>query len=319
MSPQSGRARATPAALAAAVSLAWRAGRRHTLVYSALVLVEAAVPVAAAWLTRTALDVIVDRSSDRAVLVAVAAGLAATGVCSSVLPHLSRYFRQELERRTGRLAQDRLFAAVEGFTGLARFEDPQFLDRMGLAYQSGGSTPSAVVAGALSIGRGLITVLGFLGTLLLVNGLLAVAVLVAALPALVAELRLSRQRAGMLWRIGPAERRELFYRQLLTSVRAAKELRLFGAGRHFRERMTAERRATDAERRALDRRELGTESGLGLLSAVIAGAGLVWAVLSAHDGHLTAGDVVLLATSLVGVQAAIAGLVNEVTAATSTC
>ncbi|MEV4010526.1 ABC transporter ATP-binding protein [Nonomuraea angiospora] len=306
--------KAGPTSLVRALALAWRAGRWHVLAYAILALLEAAVPVAAAWLTKSALDAIAHPGGASA-LVAVGVALAVAGLAATALPHLSRYVRQELERRTGRLAQDRLFASVERFTGLARFEDPAFLDRMSLAHSSGGATPSAVVAGTLAICRGLVTVTGFLGALLVVNPLLAGAVLVAALPALAAELRLSRQRASMMWRIGPMERRELFYRQLLTSVRAAKELRLFGAGRYFRSRMNAERAAADSERRRLDRHELGIEGGLGLLSGVIAGAGLIWALLAARDGRLTAGDIALLATSIVGVQSALAALVSEVTMA----
>lgn len=309
------RMKASPAALARALGLAWQAARWHVLVYAVLTLLEAAVPVAAAWLTKSALDVIAHRTSGSSTLVAVGAGLAAAGVAAVTLPHISSYLRQELQRRTGRLAQDQLFAGVERLAGLAKFEDPAFLDRMSLAHTSGGATPSAVVSGTLAICRGFVTVLGFLGSLLVVSPLLAGAVLVAALPALAAELRLSRQRASMMWRIGPMERRELFYRQLLTSVRAAKELRLFGAGRYFRSRMNAERLAADSERRHLDRRELGVEGGLGLLSGVISGAGLIWALFAAVEGRLTAGDIALLATSIVGVQSALAALVREVTMA----
>ncbi|MGI5285641.1 ABC transporter ATP-binding protein [Nonomuraea polychroma] len=309
------RMKASPAALARALGLAWQAGRWHVLAYAILALLEAAVPVAAAWLTKSALDVIAHGTSGSSALVAVGAGLAVAGVAAITLPHVSSYLRQELQRRTGRLAQDRLFAGVERLAGLAKFEDPVFLDRMSLAHTSGGAAPSAVVSGTLAVCRGFVTVLGFLGSLLVLSPLLAGAVLVAALPALAAELRLSRQRASMMWRIGPMERRELFYRQLLTSVRAAKELRLFGAGRYFRSRMNTERLAADSERRRLDRRELSVEGGLGLLSGVISGGGLIWALFAAVEGRLTAGDIALLATSIVGVQSALAGLVGEVTMA----
>ncbi|MFG1805963.1 ABC transporter ATP-binding protein [Streptomyces sp. NPDC049040] len=309
------RDRATPAALLAALSLAWRAGPLHTVGYAVLAVLQAVVPVATAWLTKAALDVVADRSAGTSDMAGVAAGLAATGVLAVAVSLGSRYVRQELERRTGRLAQDQLFAAVEGFTGLSRFEDPRFLDRLGMAHQAAATAPSGVLAGALSVGRGLLTVLGFLGSLVVVNRWLAAALVAAALPALAAELRLSRRRAAVLWRTGPAERRELFHRQLLTSAKAAKELRLFGAGRYFRDRMNTERLASDTEKRAMDRRELVTECALGLLSALIAGGGLVWALLAAHEGRLTGGDVMLLAASVAGVQGAIAALVGELTMA----
>lgn len=71
---------------------------------------------------------------------------------------------------------------------------------------------------------------GFLVSLLMLSPVMALVVVVAAGPTLLAELALSRRRAGMTLDITPAERRELFYNNLLTSAAAAKEIRLFGAG-----------------------------------------------------------------------------------------
>jgi len=58
--------------------------------------------------------------------------------------------------------------------------------------------------------------------------------------ALIAHMRLSRARAEVMWSITPAERREVFYAELLSSLDAAKELRLLGLGDFFRRRMLVE-------------------------------------------------------------------------------
>ncbi len=310
-----GGVRASAAGVAGALALAWQAGPLLIVGSAIAALLEALVPVAAAWFTKAALDVIISRGVDGRYLAAVGAGLVVTGLATATLPHFSQYVRRELERRVGLLAQDRLFEAAERFVGLARFEDPVFLDRLSLAHQSGGTAPGLVVGGVLSIGRGAVTVLGFLGSLLVISPVLAILVLAAAVPALLAELRLSRGRAAVMWRVGPVERRELFYRQLLTTVQAAKELRLFGTGPYFRALMTGERRTADAERRQMDRRELATQSALGLMSAGVAAAGLVWALIAAWRGQLTVGDLTLLVASVAGVQTSITTLVNEVTMA----
>jgi ATP-binding cassette subfamily B protein len=309
------RARAAGLGLALALALAWRGGRLLLLGFAAAALAEAAVPVCAAWLTKAVLDTIAAGSASEAEIVRAAAGLAATGVAAALLPQLSRFARAELERRVGLVAQDGLFRAAERFTGLARFEDPVFLDRLSLAHQSGGSTPGMVVAGTLAIAKGTITVAGFLASLLVISPWLAAAVVLAAFPALLAELRLSRRRAAMMWRIGPVERREVFYRMLLTDVKAAKELRLFGVGAYFRGLMNEERRAANAERGGMDRRELAAQSALAWLSAAIAAGALLWALLAARTGRLTLGDVSLLIASVAGVQAVMAALVSEVTLA----
>jgi ATP-binding cassette subfamily B protein len=308
-------ARAGAARIVYALALAWRAGRYQILGYGALEVVAAVVPVFVAWLIKLALDAIVGRSISGSALASIGGGLLVVGLAAAVLPHVARYLSQELERRIGLTAQDRLFAAAERLPGLARFENPVFLDRLALAQGAGGSSPGMVVFGVLAICRGAITIVGFLGSLLVISRWLVLAVTLAAIPALVAELHLSRLRAAMMWRISPMERREIFFQRLLSSVQAAKELRLFGTARYFRELMTAQRREANAARRRMDQRALVTQSGLGVLAAGIAGASLLWALFSARAGALTAGDITLLIASVAGVQGAAASLVSEVTQA----
>jgi ATP-binding cassette subfamily B protein len=125
--------RAGAARIRSALALAWRAGRYQILGYGALELVAAVVPVGVAWLTKLALDALVGRSVTGPALALMGGGLAVAGVAVAVLPPASHYLRQELERRIGLIVQDRLFAAVERFPGLARFENPAFLDRLELA------------------------------------------------------------------------------------------------------------------------------------------------------------------------------------------
>ncbi|MGW4962974.1 hypothetical protein ACWEPL_37640 [Nonomuraea sp. NPDC004186] len=150
------------------------------------------------------------------------------------------------------------------------------LDRLRLAEQSA-AAPGRVVDALFGLGRGAVTLAGFVGSLLVISPAFTAVVIGSALPALVAELRLARGRARVQWEIGPAERRELFYGTLLGSVDAAKEIRLFGLGGFLGGRMIAERRSVDAAKRGLDRRELAVQSALAALSTLTAGGGLIWA------------------------------------------
>ena len=94
-------------------------------------------------------------------------------------------------------------------------------------------------------------------------------------------------------------------------MQAAKELRLFSAARHFRERMLTERRTANRESRRMDRRELLTQSGLSVLGAIIAGASLLWALTAAFGGRLTPGDVTQLVGAIGAVQSGVATLVSQ--------
>lgn len=294
-----------------ATALAWNAGRHLVLSQGVLALLGALLPVAAAWLTKDALDLIAATGRHGALL-PVGVALVGAGLLTGLLPHGERYARQESARRTGLLAQDRLFAALERLIGLSRFEDPVFIDRLRLANQAGAVGPGAVVTGVIGIGRGALMSVGFLASLAAISPWIAAAVVASAVPALIGELALARRRAATMWQIAPSVRRELFFQHLLTSVQAAKELRLFEAGRHLRRQMAHERRSANVAQRGMDRREAAGQTGLAVVAAATAGAALLWALAAAGNGRLSVGDVSLLIGSVAGVQSALSALVTEV-------
>ncbi|MEO6088188.1 MAG: ABC transporter ATP-binding protein [Umezawaea sp.] len=302
------RRRGMARAAARITALVWRAAPLHLLGFLVVTLVGAVTPIAVAWFTKLALDELVT-PGPLGVLIALSVGLAAAGLLGAVGPQVGQYLRAELDRRAGLLAKDELFAAVERFAGLARFEDPVFLDRLRLAEQSA-SSPGQLVDSAFGAGRAAVTLVGFVGSLAVINPWFTVVVLAAAVPALLLELRLSRYRAAMMWQIGPALRREFFYTRLLGSVDAAKEIRLLGLGGFLRGRMNQEMRATHAARRRMDRRELVVQGALVVLAAVIAGAGLVWVLLAAKGGQVSIGDVAMFVAAVAGVQGSIDGIVG---------
>ncbi|MEN3540861.1 ABC transporter ATP-binding protein [Microbispora sp. ZYX-F-249] len=298
-----------------ALGLAWRASRRLTAAFAALSMLMAALPVTIAWCTKLVLDEIADGRPEVGATAVLGAALAGCGVLTALGPQVVQYVRDESGRMVGLVAQDRLFRATEGFVGLARFEDPAFLDRIRMAQQYGGATPGMVVSAALGGARTILTGAGFLVSLVTINPWMAVLVVGAAAPSLAAELWLSRRRAAMLWGIGPVERREFFFGELLVNVRAAKELRLFGIGAHLRGLMNAQRRAANAERSRTDRRELGVQAVTGTTAALAAGGGLLWVLVSAANGTGGVGDVALFVAAVAGVQAAVSGLVAELVTA----
>ncbi|MFG1874752.1 ABC transporter ATP-binding protein [Sphaerisporangium sp. NPDC049003] len=300
---------ATYRALGVAARLTWRACRGATVMYVVCNLVLAAVPVAVAWLTKLLLDGL-SAGAALSSLLAISAGLAVAGVAVAVVGQSVQFLRGEIGRKVGLAAEDELYRSVERFTGLARFEDPPFLDRLHLAQQAA-STPALLVDGALGAVRGLLTASGLIVSLAVISPVMTAVVLGTAAPMLVMELHLSRNRAAMFWDIGSAERRELFYRLLLQDPQAAKEIRLFGIGPFLRARMLTERQTADAAKRRVDLRESLVQSGLALLGAAVAGGGLVWAAMAAQKGELTLGDVSMFIAAVAGVQAALTGLLQS--------
>ncbi|MFI6519894.1 ABC transporter ATP-binding protein [Spirillospora sp. NPDC050679] len=291
-----------------ALALAWSAARRQMLGYALAIVAMAAAPVAVAWSTKTVLDLIVDGGRREAVA-ASALALAAAGLVITVIPQLGQYLRAEIDRRVSLRAKDELFTKVDTFTGLERFEDPVFLDRLRLA-QQGAANPGQLVDALCQVGRHAFTMLGFVGALLAVSPVLTMLVVAAAVPAFIVELRLSRERAVMVWQLGPAERREFFYTSLLSTVDAAKEIRLFGLGPFLQGRMMREARAVNAAHHRRDVRELKAQGALSLLAALVSGIGLVWVCLAVSGGRFSIGDLALFIAGVAGVQSAIDGLIN---------
>ncbi|MBL1082295.1 ABC transporter ATP-binding protein [Streptomyces actinomycinicus] len=301
--------RAAFVAARSAVSLAWRSAPAHMTGLVVVAVAGAGVPVGVAWLTRLVLDRLTGVSGTA--LLGLALGVALLGLVAALLPHLGQYLGTRLNRAAGLRAVNRLFTVVNSFGGLARFEDPRFQDRLRMAQSAGSQTVGRVVETGLRIAGGGLGVVGFVIALFVISPVMTGLVVAAAVPALAAEFRLSRLRARSAWRISSAQRREFFYQSLLSSLDAAKEIRLFAAGDFFKHRMLDERRAADAERRLVERRELVTQSGLAVLSALVSGGGLVWAVLAARQGRLSVGDVSMFVAAVVGVQGAMSGLVGS--------
>ncbi|MFJ8250392.1 ABC transporter ATP-binding protein [Streptomyces sp. NPDC094466] len=299
------------AVLAAAVRLAGRAAPATLTGWLLLTVAASAAPVAAAWTLKTVIDRLVTAPFADGSLTGPVLLLVGCGVVLAVVPQFLQYLRAQLGRAVGLRAQIELHTAVDRFTGIGPYENPRFLDRLRMARQYGGSAPVDAVGSAIGTVGAVVTLTGFLGALTLLGPWMAAAVLTSGVLVLGAEIALSRRRAALVWSVGPVERRELFYSALLTDLRAAKEIRLFGLGRFLGDRMVEERRTSDAAKRGLDRQELAVQAGLALLSALVAGAGLLWAASAARSGQITVGGVTVLVTALPAVQAALAGLAVE--------
>ncbi|BCJ33458.1 multidrug ABC transporter permease [Actinocatenispora thailandica] len=294
-----------------AVRMAWRASPALVLASMTLAVLSGATPGAAAWLTKTVLDRLAGHAS-WAQLTVPAVGLALAGLVAAVAPQLSGYAENELRRSVNLLMQAEMFAAINGFAGMRRFEDPRFHDRLRLAQQAGQSAPQKLVAAALIVAQSLVTLAGLLGALFVLSPLMAVVVLVSTLPAVLAQLALSRQRARFMWRSSPTARRQLFYAALQTDPVAAKEVRLFGLGDWLRGRMLTDLRTVNTGERALDRGVVRTQAALALLGALVAAGGLVYAIAAAARGSLTLGDVTVFVAAIAGAQSALSNLVSRI-------
>ena len=290
--------RSTVESMRAAVALAYLAAPRLLVARVLLTVVSGAVPIAVAWL----LKVVLDRLTQGGPVLGPVLALAGVGMAAVLMPQITRFADTQMQRSVSLVARERLYTAVGRQEGLRRLENSQFHDRLQLAAEAGPSGPSEVIGSTLGVAQGTLALVGFLAALTVLNPWMLVVVLVAAVPTLRAEMLLRRHRAKLIAKLGQSWRRELFYKQLLTSPTAAKEVRLYGLTGLFGARMVTELRQIHGAYRRMDLRELAVQGLLGLLGALVAGAGLVWAIDAARAGRLTVGDVSVFVAAVAGVQ-----------------
>ena len=292
--------------------LVWRSAAGYASLYAVITVLLGFMPVVSARATQGLLDGLIPGSTTRHLVVAYAVTLVLAAAVTTIGPTVNRYADSALRRRIALTMYDEVFRGVNRLTGLRKFESPEYLDKVRLAQQSTQMVPGQIVGGGFGLAQALVSAGGFFVTLVVINPILALVVLGAAVPSAIAQRRLGTQRTGMMLFNSPALRRQIFYSSLLTDLHAVKEVRLFGLGDFLRGRALAETRAIQRQEQAVDQSVLRTETVFGAIGAVISGAGLVWAVHAAVRGELSVGTIVLLLMAIVAVQTALGSAAGRI-------
>jgi ATP-binding cassette subfamily B protein len=279
-----------------------------------LALAGGLIPAANAWLTRSVLNCLAPGSGGRVdvrQLIVLAATLGVVSLVWGVMPQAQSYIEAQARRRIGLVFQDRMYQATNSFPGMSRFESPVFQDKIRLAQNVISFNPYQLVGSGLQMSQAAITAASMIASLVVINPVLTAIVAATAVPTVAAEILMSRTEARVQWQTTPAARRQAFYSGVLVDAKAAKEVRLFGLGDFLRRRMIWELRFINRRRRAVDRRVLGVQSSLAVLSSVVNAAGLVWTVREAATGRMSIGDVSMFIAAVAGTQRGVSSVVAQ--------
>ncbi|MFI7673151.1 ABC transporter ATP-binding protein [Actinophytocola sp. NPDC049390] len=298
-----------------ALVLGWRADPWCALARLGLTVLGAVCAPLVAWFGKLLIDELTRGGTAAAVTLYAVAG-AATGALGIVCHHLTGYVRARHDAAVTLRAESDLFARTCAYGGLRYFEDPEFQDRLLLAENSAADGPNSAVDFVEGVVRAIVSMLGFLAFIAAVWPLMAGLLCLAALPGLVAELKLANRHVDASMASSAYQRRRFFYRSLLTDDRAAKEVRLFGLGGHFRRGLLDALHGSQHVLVRLARRTALTQTGLSLLGAAVSGVAIVVVAHRVLRGELTPGDVLLFVSAVAGVQGALSDMVGQVGAAT---
>ncbi|WP_437607517.1 ABC transporter ATP-binding protein [Sorangium sp. So ce834] len=272
------------------LQLVWRSSKAATLALAALTLAAAVLPLGVAYVGKAITDAVVARE-ERAALVWVSVELGLVAALALAQRGLS-LARQLLGAR---LSIDIHAMILEKALSLElrHFEDPEFYDQLTRARREASSRPASVVTESFSLVQNLITLAGYAALLVGFSGFAVLALVLAAVPATVAEARFSGAAFRLRnWR-SPEARRLNYLEYVLANDGHAKEVKLFGLGPMFLDRYKALAASFYREDSALAVRRAGWSYGLSLLGTAAFYGCYAAMAASAAAGRLSLGAMVL--------------------------
>ena len=222
---------------ARALGLVWKSAPGGVVALAALTLVAAALPPFVAYVGKLIIDAVIaahaatgavrEAALARAVrLVALELGaVVAMAACERVLALI----RQVVGLRLGIDINVRILEKAERLS-LRHFEDAEFYDKLTRARREASSRPLSLINSNFQVVRHALTLAGYIALLIGFSGWMALAVLVATIPAFIAEARFSGAAFRLRnWR-SPDSRRLTYLEYVLANDEHAKEVKLFGLG-----------------------------------------------------------------------------------------
>ena len=303
------------------ISLALRAHPLSFLAMTMMQCLQGLIPLATAWLVKVLFDLLAQGFHghtppsllrDLLLLIVIQAFLLILGQLISPANH---YFNAELGRSLSLIIKKNLYRKINSMIGLACFEDPAFYNTIQIVTNNAQFGPMQVLNIFTNLLQGTITLVSFLGLLVVLSPLLTGIILVAVLPQLYVQLKFSRQRFGIAFENSPKERLASYYGQVLSWIHFAKEVRLFNLGDYFLRKFSQTTEEIYHSQRSQQKRELRWQALFSLLASVAAAAALFVVVMQTLAGRLSLGDVALYTSAVASVQGALAGMVLSLSGA----
>ncbi|HRR33298.1 MAG TPA: ABC transporter ATP-binding protein [Kiritimatiellia bacterium] len=322
-----------PSTLARAVRLVWLSDRRLAFWHTALIVLQALLPLG----TLVALKQVIDRatrqftdaapipftwggvidrlSTDtdfRSLVLWIAAGafcLVLSAAARLLISWVAEFHAIAVTDRIYDLLHHALLRADYAF-----FENPDDQNRLYMAREEALDRPTRLLAG---LGQLLHSVIGISGVFVILASFtfwLPLLLCLSALPVLL--FKLDRTRRFYEWRksLTPLDRQAAYFHAVMTDNAGAKEIRLYGHGDFCRRRFAAAR-ARLREARVAWRRFVLTREAMGIfVGLAVTGMILLWMTSRLLAGAVTVGALVLCVQSVQRGQQAVTALLNAISA-----
>jgi ATP-binding cassette, subfamily B, bacterial len=231
-------------------------------------LIRALLPLAMLWISKLILDAVVARITHKSgnlqqvwKLVALELGLAVAG---DVLGRVNGLLDSLLgDRFTNRVSVRLMQHATE--LDLSSFEDPVFYDKLERARrQTTGRL--TLLASLLNLGQDTLSLVSLSAGLIVFSPWLMALLFVAVVPAFLGETHFTTLAYSVLYRRTPQRRQLDYLRFLGAGAQSAKEIKIFGLGRHLSEQYHEIAESIDLENKAVAIKRATIGSVLNLIS-----------------------------------------------------
>ncbi len=280
-----------------AVALVWTTNRTLTVILAVLTLIAGLLPGAIAYIGKLIVDGVVQAAhsglaSDRwhtLTYLGVEAGLIALqAACKQGLALCQSLLRALLGHKVNELILEKALTL-----DMAHFEDSEFYDKLVRARREASSRPLSLVGRTFSLVQDTLSLITYSSLLLHFSVWAVLVLMVAAIPAFIAETRFAGEAFRLFrWR-APETRQQNYLEWLLSNDTAAMEVKLYQLGSLLLDRYRNIFHQLYGEDRDLTIRRSLWSYLLGLLSTIAFYGAYVWIVLEAIAGTISLGDLTM--------------------------
>ncbi len=273
-----------------ALALCWSTSRSLFTAIAVLTIAAGVLPAAAAYTGQLIIDAVVAAMAtgtsdevfayvglEAAVVAAIAVVSRTTAICQTLL-------RARMGHRVNVMILEKALTL-----DLAHFEDSEFYDKLTRARMEASSRPLGLVMRTFGLLQNSLSLGSYAVLLWTFSPWAPLVLLVAGLPAFVAETRFSGEAFRMMRRRSPERRKQLYLEHVIATDTNAKEVKLFELGPMLLERYGETFDVLfDEDRRLTVRRGIwGTL--LGLVGTALFYAAYGWIALTAIAGAISLG------------------------------
>ena len=283
-----------------ALELVWTTSRPLTLAFAALTVIAGALPTAVAYVGSLIVDAVVaavqtsgadrDALTAHALRLVVGEGLLVAAIAGAQrgISLCQSLLRAQLGQRVNVMILEKALTL-----DLTHFENSDFYDKLTRARREASSRPLSLVMRTFGLAQNAVSLVSFSTLLIAFSPWAVVLLIVAGLPAFLAEAKFSGDAFRLfLWR-SPETRMQMYLETVLAREDHVKEVKLFGLGPLFLDRYRGIFRKLYKEDRDLTVRRDSWGFVLGLIATATLYGAYAWIALSAIAARITIGQMTM--------------------------